>query len=256
MRVGILMMMLPDSDMYVRPEVCTWLEAAGLELVLIPPTVTGAQAAAIFDYIHGLFIHPGEAGQNAISILTRVTTMFLTMALEAAKTGDYFPVWGTCHGIEQIFQHVGDIDTLETFTSRKYYTNLQILGHSRLLDYATMEQANFLKEYKPLFNHENGLSLKTFQQSTRLMSKFHIVATAIDRSNRTYVALIEGKKIPWYGTQFHPEYSEHLGWMAAFFAAEMKKSTHHGFNPRIDVPVLDGICYNKLGPFHCLKHKR
>jgi gamma-glutamyl hydrolase len=231
MRVGILMMMLPDSEMYVRDQVCSWLESAGLELVFIPPTITGTEAAALFDYIHGLFIHPGEVGKSVDIRLTQMTHVFLTMALEAAKKGDYFPVWGTCHGMQQILQYMGGIHTLETFTSKDYYTTLHFRGPSRLLQFASTEESNQLRgHYTPFFNHEHGISLNTFQKSTKLKA-FNVVATAVDRNNRTYLAIIEGKTLPWYGTQFHPEYK--MDWMAAFFASELKKSRHTGFNPHI-----------------------
>ena len=58
MRVGLLMMVPPGEPTfaYIRPALIDWLESAGLTVVPISPAVSGAEAAAYFEYIHGLVL--------------------------------------------------------------------------------------------------------------------------------------------------------------------------------------------------------
>jgi anthranilate/para-aminobenzoate synthase component II len=224
-----------DEQPYISPKIRTWL--ADVELVLIHPSVTGAEAAAYFDYIHGLYLHPGIAGEAPLPEQSALVITFLSMAQAAFKAGDYFPVWGTCQGFEQMIQYIGAIDTLDQFDSKEYYKqvhgdiSMMNAAESRLLHWAP---PRFLHQtYIPYFNHTEGISLKRFNAS-KLKDIFRILALAHDRAGDEYVAFIEGFKMPWYGCQFHPEAHRPLSdtrWMVEFLKSELAKSTHNGFDP-------------------------
>jgi gamma-glutamyl hydrolase len=247
------MMMLPESkDIYIKKEIKRWLESTDIEIVLISPTVTGSEAAAYFEYIHGLFIHPGEAGEDVSSVLQTITVTFLTMAQEAYSRGDYFPVWGTCYGFEQMIKYIGKIPHLETFHSKKYRTTLEYLpGDSRLL-----ASSNTMDNHISAFNHEEGISVDRFNNNKQLSQTFRLLAKASDRYGKTYVALVEGRKMPWYGCQFHPEITKGMTWMAEFLHAELRKSLHRGFMPGSPIQLHQGICKDGIGEFNCLKAER
>jgi gamma-glutamyl hydrolase len=223
---------------YLSPKVRAWL--TGIEIVPIQPSITGAEAAAYFDYIHGLFLQPGEAGETPSPEQTALVNTFLTMAKAAYKSGSYFPVWGTCQGFEQMIQYIGNIETLDKFDSKDYYK--QVHGdisitntpESKLLHWAPPK---FLHQtYVPYFNHTDGISLKRFNTS-KLKDIFRILALAHDRIGNEYVTLIEGFTMPWYGCQFHPESHRPLSdtrWMVEFLKSELAKSPHNGFKPKDD----------------------
>jgi gamma-glutamyl hydrolase len=64
----------------------------------------------------------------------------------------------------------------------------------------------YLEEKKVIyFNHNYGISEEGFKKNKLLKEKFRILAEAFDREGRQFVAAIEGKNIPFYGVQFHPE---------------------------------------------------
>ena len=236
MRIGIILMQTNRSEEpYISPKVRAWL--AGIDIVSIHPSITGAEAAAYFEHIHGLFLHPGAPGEEPLPEQTALVNTFLSMAKSAFTAGDYFPVWGTCQGFEQIIQYMGNIDTLDKFNSKDYYKqvhgeiSMTNTADSRLLRWAP---PRFLHQtYIPYFNHTDGISLKRFNAS-KLKDIFRVLALAHDRAGDEYVAFIEGFKMPWYGCQFHPELHRPLSdtrWMVEFLNSELEKSTHNGFKP-------------------------
>jgi anthranilate/para-aminobenzoate synthase component II len=229
-RIGVIML---DERTMIDDTVRTWM--AGIDLVLIPSSSTGAEAAAYFDYIHGLFLHPGIAGKSPSAQQSALANTFLTMA---AASKDYFPVWGTCQGFEQMISFISGITQLDLFDSKDYYK--QVHGDvlttgvkdSRILNWAPPQ---FLHQtYIPYFNHTEGISVRRFNQ-TKLKTTFRILTKAHDRAGHEYVAFIEGFTLPWYGCQFHPELHRPLSdtrWMVDFLLSEAKKSSHTGFDPR------------------------
>lgn len=176
---------------YIKTAVKAWIHAANLEIVPISPYITGAEAAAIFDHIDGLFIHPGIAGEHMDSIVDNMANTLLTMACSAAKSGRHFPVWGTCYGFEKIVEFIGKIDHLDALASKDYFTRLRWKGR--------------LMHHVPYFDHTVGISVQRFVDNARLRNTFNILGVATDRMGKDYVAFIEGRRLPWYGCQFHPE---------------------------------------------------
>jgi len=250
-RVGVLMMQSP-THVFIDKDVVEWLGASGATVVPLVPTVSPAEAAAYFEYIHGLYLHQGWADHPAY---TALVTQFVTMAIEANRIGDYFPIWGTCQGMQRLMQHFGG--ELERFDALHFKQGRFIRrtdrDESRLLQAVTQSQLDHMeKHYVPFFHHEYGISLNKFLKNKRLRSTFRVLSTSRDRDGREYVSLIEGRSLPFYGVQFHPdESSTRLDWLASFFVSEMVKSTHTGFNPGFRHTLVEGVC-NKVPCLHLL----
>ena len=258
-RLGIILMDI-DDDHYMETATHTWLTAADIELVPILSTCTGAEAAAYFEYIHGLYLHPGFAGGSASPAVIRLMNTFMAMASEAHKRGDYFPIWGTCFGMHQMMTFVGGLSGLNSFDSTDYYkrihgdVTMMNLKSSRLLKAAP---AKFIHDhYLPWFNHQEGLTVSRFMSNTALSKTFRILAKAHDRTGKEYVALIEGKNKPWYGCQFHPEYHKPLHevmWLATFIKNECAKSGHTGFLPKPAPRFNHDMCKGATRSIVCLR---
>jgi len=224
-----------SATSYIHIDTIRWLEDAGATIVPIPASVSPSEAAAYFEYVHGLYLHSGWADQPAYATLVQA---FITMATLANKAGDYFPIWGTCQGMQRLMQSVGG--RLERLDSRRFSKGTRFViqptqKYSRLLSQVTQ-----LK--RPIFDHEYGISLYNFMKTAELRKHYRILATSHDRAGKEYVSLIEGRNLPFYGIQSHPEAKgAGLSWMADFFVAEMRKSKHMGFCPYL--PTLHaGSC--------------
>ena len=67
--------------------------------------------------------------------------------------------------------------------------------------------------YESIFEHFNlttnyhhyGVLPKDFKHNKHLSKHFEIVANSYDENGREYIAVIEGKTLPFFGYQFHPE---------------------------------------------------
>jgi gamma-glutamyl hydrolase len=240
-RIGVLLM-IPSGESpayaYMESTVRDWLEKAGATIVPILPTISAVEAAAYFEHIHGLFLHEGWADKRDYLDLV---TLFLNMAMLANKAGDYFPVWGTCQGMQLMLQHFGgDLERVHS-----------PIGNLVLQPEAT--NSRLLKGKKQLhslyFSHECGVLMHRAKQLT---ATFKILATSHDREGMEYISIVEGRTLPFYGTQFHPDRSS-LGWMAVFFIAEAKKSRHHGFDPSGQIKLTRGMCKEEIGSTVCLR---
>ena len=251
-------MMLPPGPTptysYIRSSVLQWFARnPKIEVVVIPATVTGSEIAAYFEYIHGLYLHPDWAEHPAYAEVVRT---FLTMATLANRAGDYFPVWGTCLGYESIMDFVGHLQPLERFDARQLERalsrmNLRVseVRESRLLSYAKkINQLTHLRHiYVPYFDHDYGVSVSRFNRSAALRRTFRILSTCHDRAGKEYISMVEGRTLPFYGTQFHPDMDSAMTWMVAFLLQEAQKSKHTGFRPASANPSLHhGICLEEM----------
>merc|ERR1719221_1662368 len=54
-------------------------------------------------------------------------------------------------------------------------------------------------------DHTSGVEPNHFAQRQGLVENLDILATTTDRGGRPYVAIIQGKTLPIYAVQFHPE---------------------------------------------------
>jgi len=238
-RLGVLMMQpyhVNPTYSYINVVVMRWLQASSLELVFIPSTISAAEAAAYFEHIHGLFLHPGWPDDPSYMSLTQA---FIRMATEANRVGDYFPIWGTCMGMQMLMIHFGA--KLERIYARQFHvgTTLRLTADSRLLAAAPRR-----REYIPHFNNNYGITVSTFHKTEPLNSMFRILGTAVDRKGAEFVTMIEGKRLPFYGVQFHPEYTmSQMTWILRFMEKELGRSGHIGFLPR--PPVRLALVQNK-----------
>lgn len=122
-------------------------------------------------------------------------------AVAANSMGDHYPIWGTCLGFEWLIQlAAGDLDT--GFDSENISLPLKFVGPSRMF---TPDMVNSAQGNVTMNNHGSGITPPHFTQSSQLTSIYNLVATSTDRKGKEFVSVFEGKTMPIYGTQFHPE---------------------------------------------------
>ncbi|XP_013856545.1 gamma-glutamyl hydrolase, partial [Austrofundulus limnaeus] len=91
----------PNQSAYIAASYVKFLESAGARVVPVMINQTLDQYKTLFNSINGI-LYPGGGVSIISSGYQRAAKIFYELAIEANKRGDYFPVWGTCLGFEQL----------------------------------------------------------------------------------------------------------------------------------------------------------
>jgi len=55
------------------------------------------------------------------------------------------------------------------------------------------------------YNHKYGVKNETFYKNKLLYEHFYPITYNFDKKNNSFISLVESKKYPIWGSQFHPE---------------------------------------------------
>jgi gamma-glutamyl hydrolase len=265
-RVGIITMPpnnVPGAASYIPMSVIDWFRNAGIQVVPISYRLRPRDVPATLQHLNGLFL---QGGPNYVKSYMRLVSHFLKAARTANANGDYFPVWGTCHGFQLLLKEFGAPWPLTSFDSMTWSAPLRLREPGRM---HIPESAKLSVE----FSHQCGITVPLFEATPALRDPFRILATAVDRRGQEYIAAIEHKEQPFYGVQFHPELTpgpgpgsgSGPGWSPAFFKTELEKSTHTGPLPKGAVikSATRTRCSSEWAPYHtnqqpptCLRFRR
>ncbi|KAJ8010674.1 hypothetical protein DPEC_G00077580 [Dallia pectoralis] len=229
---------------YIAASYVKFLEAAGARVVPVMINQTLEEYKKIFNSINGI-LYPGGGVSIITSGYANAARIFYKLAIEASLRGDYFPVWGTCLG----FQELTYLTTGKWLLSR---TNTQGVALPLVFANGSRESKLFKDFPADVLNslasepitensHKWSLTLKSYNRNADLM-KFYKVLTTNSDGKTEFVSTMEAYDFPIYGTQWHPEknayewrrpYIPHSPfavkttfYMADFFVKEARKNFH------------------------------
>lgn len=236
-RVGVPTMPVRGTKKsYITVANVKWLEQGGMEVVPIPVNTPLREVRALCKGLSGIFLQGGPHFDRQYVRLVRT--------LLEVSVINRLPVWGTCHGFQMLILLIGGRRQLESMAGmiqRRAVLKEFDTKDSVLYNTATKaEKARLHKMGGVPFSHELGITLKEFLRSKMLCHVFRPLTTTKDAYGTEYVSSIEGRVIPFWGVQFHPELDKHLDWMATFFKDQMKPSEpieHHS-----DLPTKAKAC--------------
>ncbi|XP_019383268.1 PREDICTED: gamma-glutamyl hydrolase [Gavialis gangeticus] len=268
--IGILTQECPPSFLkygssYLAASYVKFIESAGARVVPIRLNRSDEEYDRIFQSINGV-LFPGGGVKLKTSQYSSIARIFYNKALEANDKGDYFPVWGTCLGFEELtYLTSGKILLVQTnttgvalplnFTSDAKDSRLFKNFPDELLRHLATEPltANF---------HNWSLSKQNFTANSKLW-KFYKVLTTNIHNEVEFISTMEAFEYPIYGVQWHPEKSpfewynssgishspsavKAAYYTAEFFVNEARKSLHHFSSKKEETKAL---IYNYIPVF-------
>jgi len=253
-----------DGDVhksYIAASYVKFLESAGARVVPLHFRSSPATLRSLVQRLNGVLFTGGGTDLRPGTPYFDATQIVYNEAVAANARGDFFPLWGTCMGF-QLMCILGANDTSVLASNAFDSYNLPIplvpteftrgsrlLGHLPDALYAATMTQNIT-----LNNHHDGVYPDVFAKSSRLSSMYTVLSTNIDRAGKPFISTIEGKTVPFYAVQWHPEKNP-FEWtprealphsatailltqnMANFFVNEARRSAH-SFDAKDLTPLL------------------
>ncbi|XP_069773865.1 gamma-glutamyl hydrolase isoform X2 [Narcine bancroftii] len=245
--IGILAQESQDQDLilqgktYIAAPYVKYLESAGCRVVPIS------------------ILLPGGAVDLQTSSFAKIAKIFYDLASKAFDAGDYFPIWGTCLGLQILITLTAGKNLLiktdtenialplnltNAATSSKMFQNFPPDVYKALS--AEPLAANF---------HHFSITVQTFLENEKLSKFYSILSSNTDRNGVQFVSTVEGIHYPFYCVQWHPEvirfqwqldmafpHSPHAVQvsylLADFFVNEARKNLHYFPTPEEERAAL------------------
>uniref|UniRef100_A0A8C5Q3L0 folate gamma-glutamyl hydrolase n=1 Tax=Leptobrachium leishanense TaxID=445787 RepID=A0A8C5Q3L0_9ANUR len=230
---------------YIAASYVKTLESAGARVIPIKVNLPKEEYERIFSYINGILL-PGGGVDIIQSGYAKASKIFYDLALKAYDNGDYFPIWGTCLGFEQL-TYLTSGELLLTLTETENLSLAlnfsQDALNSRLFGNIPKRLYNSLSDLPITANfHDWSLSMKNFTANEKMKKFYNVLSTNTD-GKVEFISTFEAYTYPIYGVQWHPEKNpfewkrnsdiSHVAeaihvafYMAEFFVNEARKSLH------------------------------
>lgn len=242
---------------YIAASYVKYVESAGARVIPVRINRTQDEYVKIFNSINGLLLPGGDVDLQT-SMFSRAAKIFYDLALKANDAGDYFPLWGTCQGFQQLSVLTANKNLL-TLTDTKAValplTLTPAAQSSRLFRTFPRDLLQSLSQENITSNfHSWSLSMQNFSRNAKLKRFYKILSTNTD-GKKEFISTMEAFRYPFYAVQWHPEKSP-FEWIdkagmihsvsavkasfytANFFVSEAMKSSHRFSSPAEEESAL------------------
>ena len=180
-----------DGDWhYIAASYVKWVESAGARSIVLPYDADEELTREIFGQVNGILFPGGDA------ILPRSAHLIYEMAVNAnKKSGEYFPIWGTCLGFEflvALAANGGDSVLRSDYRSVNVSIPLimedegegvgfgDFYSYSQLYPISSKVRKDVTNLPITFNNHVRGITPKEFKMDSGLTSVFQITSTNVD----------------------------------------------------------------------------
>ncbi|CAI9619621.1 unnamed protein product [Staurois parvus] len=201
-------------------------------------------------YFFNSVLLPGGAVDLLTSSFSKTARIFYKLSIEAASSGIYFPIWGTCLGFQVLTALTAGENLLSSTSAENISLPLNLtedISTSRMFRHAPPELLRVVTRENITANfHHFGLTPEVFFANKKLSEFYRILSTNRDKNKVEFISTIEARDYPIYGVQWHAEvnrfqwkrdyafpHSENAIWisqyMANFFVNEGNRFTTINF---------------------------
>jgi len=198
----------PYGNQYIAASYVKYIESAGARVVPILYDSGVKNITTLLGYLNGV-LFPGGGSDLTGTYLTAVQTIY-NYVIQVNGKHDYFPLWGTCQGFEQLcILTSNNYSILTQFNSENYTIPLNFTKdapRSRMFTNISIDLYNAMADQPiTMNNHMYGVSPANWMQNTQLNSFYTFLSQDNDRNGKTFISTMEGNLYPVYGSQWHPE---------------------------------------------------
>lgn len=211
--IGILSQPIPNSLLedprfegkttYIMEAYAVWAETAGARVIPIVMTDDQSVTDAKLKQVNGV-LFPGGAGDYL-----DIGDYIYKYAIDQNDNGNFFPIWGTCLGFENLAIFASDSGSpLSNQESNEQSLVLDFLvDPSTTKMFSQIDDPEYFSVEGMTFNHHSfGIALEEFSNDEGLGKMFTPTSLSTDPvSGDTFVATMESPDYPFMGVQFHPE---------------------------------------------------
>ncbi|XP_048879978.1 zgc:171566 [Brienomyrus brachyistius] len=246
-----------QGSSYIAASYVKYLEAAGARVVPIRINRTYDEYVKLFYSINGLLLPGGDVDLQK-SQYSRLSKIFYDLAIKANDASDYFPIWGTCQGFQQLTVLSSSKNLLTVTNTTAVALPLmftQAAQNSRLFKSFPKDLLQSLSEQNVTANfHSWSLSMQNYTRNVKLKRFYKVLSTNTD-GKKEFISTMEAYRYPFYAVQWHPEKSP-FEWIekpgmvhtptavtvsfytASFFVTETMKNQHRFSSPNEEEKAL------------------
>ncbi|KIY93948.1 gamma-glutamyl hydrolase [Monoraphidium neglectum] len=210
----------PDGDSYIAASYIKWVEAAGARVIPIFYDDTQEDIRRKFAAINGLLLPGGGARLKPGHLFYDTAAQLVGLAIKANDAGDYFPVHGTCLGMETLsiivsgnYSLLADMDA-EDAAAPLLYTDVAEDSHF-FSSLPPVVVRNLQNQAIAMENHMHGVLMTSYEENPKLKDFFKVLSLSLDRKGLPYISTMEARKYPITATQWHPEKNQYGEFAAA-----------------------------------------
>jgi len=217
------------AESYLYTSYIHWVEMGGENCIIIPYNIREKELDTILKRVNGLIWVGGGITNKRYHTQHQeddlMNTLFYcyTYAMHENDKGNYYPIWGTCLGMDILIMFSKN----EATTIRSSIQRFPLIGNypftftensSKIKKIFSPKLQQLMKQHKCVYHHH------TFGNAT-VPETIQIISMQYN-----FINCIEFIRYPFYGVQFHPEQPEtELGIKVSqllinFFASECKKN--------------------------------
>lgn len=202
---------------YVAGSYVDWLGTTGAMPVLIPFDLPRQEMDHILENIDGVLFPGGGAPLMELQDSSKPTfyqesiNYITEWAIERNKAGNYFPLFGTCLGFENMIITFSNATkaldcTLDDEVVAHSIKPTPAFDESRLWGEIGIEQAKkIFRQDSMYYTHGCGIKKTEFDKNEKFKAAFNLLGTSYSKKGVEFAAIIEHKTWPIWASQWHAE---------------------------------------------------